>query len=75
MTDHEKDGNWTQEPTTTSKPFSNVCDLDEKDMTSSESSLESIEYRGLKNPLVSCSLLFFFSFFISAITNLHATIQ
>ena len=49
--DHVKDETLTQSPT--SKTSSNACDVDERDMTSSESSFETIEYRGLENLRVS----------------------
>lgn len=61
--DHAKDETLTQSPT--SNTSSNACDVDERDMTSSESSFETIEYRGLENPRVSSSVSFFFFFFLS----------
>ena len=58
-TDHAKDEALTQPPTCTSNTSSNGCDMDERDMTSSESSFEMIEYRGQENPLRSKFLCLF----------------
>ena len=53
--DHAKDET-TLTQSTTSNTSSNACDIDERDLTSSESSFETIEYRGLENPRVSSSV-------------------